>query len=355
MTEKDHMQPGAAGPGEALLRLRGISVSYPIKSGIIPRTRGHVNAVEDVSLDIGRSEVVGLVGESGSGKSSLGRAIVGLVRPSSGNIEFGGRALSDMSAPPTLAERRRIQMVFQDPFSSLDPRMTVGASIGEPLAIHGLASGKALRDRVGELLHLVGIRPERAASYPAEFSGGQRQRICIARAIALEPDLIVADEAVSALDVSVQAQILNLFRRLRRDLGISFLFISHDLSVVANISSRVAVMYLGRIVEVAPTERLFRAPKHPYTQALIAAVPTTVPGARRTAELVGEVPSARNKPPGCSYHTRCPLAERRCREHVPRLLPADAPQRAACHVVNDATTDAAAAGPVGPLRNGTEA
>ena len=316
-------------------------VYFPIKGGVLRRDVGSIRAVDDVSFSIDRGETLGLVGESGSGKTTTGRAIVRVNRPQSGTIRLDGEDLLALEGSDLRRRRRRFQMVFQDPYSSLDPRQTVAEIIGEPLQIHGLPADGDRRRRIGELLSLVNLDPVFANRYPHEFSGGQRQRIGIARAMAVEPDLIVCDEPVSALDVSVQAQVINLLERLQRSLGLTYLFIAHDLSVVRHIADRVAVMYLGRIVEIAPVDDLFAGPRHPYTVALLSAVP--VPDAereqrRRRIILRGDIPSPAAPPSGCRFHTRCWLYERLGRPEVcvdedPALdPPPDAPERrVACH------------------------
>jgi len=315
-----------------LLSVEDLNVEYAIMGGIIPRVKGKIRAIENVNLDIGRGETLGLVGESGSGKSTLGKAIVRLLKPASGKVSIDGRDIAGIGGSELMPYRRRVQMVFQDPYSSLNPRITAGETVGEPLLVHGLMRGAALKERVAELFDYVGIRRDRMGNFPAEFSGGQRQRLCIARAIALDPKLIVADEAVSALDVSVQAQILNLFRRLQREMGLSFLFISHDLGVIATVSHRVAVMYLGRVIELAPRESLFARPLHPYTEALVRSVPVPDPKKARHFNPVGEIPSMTSKPAGCHFHTRCPLVEQVCREKAPPLVDVGAGHQVACHV-----------------------
>lgn len=324
-------QPDLA-PADPLLRVENLNVEYSVMGGIIRRVKARVHAIDDVSFDLERGETLGLVGESGSGKSTLGRAIVRLLRPASGTISLQGRDIATLGKSELLPYRRRVQMVFQDPYSSLNPRMTAGDIVGEPLLVHGLMQGAALKERVAELFDYVGLRRDRISQFPAEFSGGQRQRICIARAISLGPELIVADEAVSALDVSVQAQILNLFRRLQVELGLSFLFISHDLGVIATVSHRIAVLYLGRVVELAPRKSLFAQPLHPYTEALIRSVPIPDPRNAKRFHPVGQIPSMTSKPKGCHFHPRCPLAEPLCREVAPQLSELLAGHQVACHV-----------------------
>ncbi|MFO1478237.1 MAG: oligopeptide/dipeptide ABC transporter ATP-binding protein [Verrucomicrobiota bacterium] len=320
-----------------LLQVRNLSVRFPVRRGLFGAPREFVHAVEDVSLDVGEAETVGLVGESGCGKSTLGRAIVRLVSPASGEVLFQGTNLVPLQGAALRRMRRNLQIVFQDPYHSLDPRLTVEDLIGEALDIHRLARGAARRSRVAELLRSVGLDPSYGGRYPHEFSGGQRQRIGLARALAVEPRLIVCDEPVSALDVSVQAQIINLLQDLQQSLGIAFLFIAHDLAVVEHISRRVLVMYLGRIVESAESRVLVRSPRHPYTQALISAVPVADPVQRRTRVfLPGELPSPIHPPSGCPFHPRCPVAEPRCREQRPGLREIAHGHAVACHLVAEA-------------------
>ena len=332
-----------------LLSVRGLRVHFPVRRGVLfQREVGSVKAVDGVDLDVRRGETLGLVGESGCGKSTTGRAILQLERPTAGSVVFDGEELTALwrhrmgrwGWSDRLRDlRRRMQMIFQDPYASLDPRMTVEAIVGEPLQTFDVVSGQALRRRVQELLERVGMDPRYVRRYPHEFSGGQRQRIGIARALALEPELIVADEPISALDVSIQAQILNLMQRLQRELGLTYIFIAHDLAAVRHSSDRIAVMYLGRIVEVAEARQLYRRPAHPYTKALISAVPIPDPKverARRRILLAGDVPSPINPPAGCPFHPRCPEAIDRCRVEAPRLLPIGGEERdrlAACHLV----------------------
>ena len=310
-----------------LLSVRHLSKTYAAPGG---RT---VQAVSDVSLDLAPGEVLGIVGESGCGKSTLGRAILRLIEPSAGTVRFDGQDFTALRGAALKAARARAQIIFQDPFGSLNPRHSVGHILAEPLIVHGRGDRAARAARVAELLALVGLPPDAAARYPHEFSGGQRQRIAIARALALDPALIVADEAVSALDVSIQSQIINLIAGLRRRFGLSILFISHDLSVIRHVSDRIAVMYLGRIVETGPAAQVMEAPRHPYTQALLSAIPR--PGVARTARTVlqGEVPDPANPPAGCAFHTRCPLAQAQCRAERPPLTPRADQGEVACHLV----------------------
>jgi oligopeptide/dipeptide ABC transporter ATP-binding protein len=299
--------------GEPLLRVDDLKVWFPITGGVLRRRTGWVYAVDGVSLVINKGETLGLVGESGSGKTTTGRAIVRINAPTAGKITLAGEDLLALNGSELRKRRRNFQMVFQDPYSSLDPRQTVGSILAEPLSTHHLAEGRARRERVEELLRLVGLDPAFVQRYPHEFSGGQRQRIGIARALAVEPDLIVCDEPISALDVSIQAQVINLLERLQAEFGLTYLFIAHDLAVVRHIADRVAVMYLGKIVEVASSEELYRRPLHPYTTALLSAVPVPdarVERARRRIVLKGDIPSPANPPSGCRFHTRCWLRER---------------------------------------------
>jgi peptide/nickel transport system ATP-binding protein len=317
-----------------LLEVKNLKVHFPVKHGLFSRVRDYIKAVDDVSLSVAAGETLGLVGESGCGKTTLGRAVVRLVEPTSGSILVQGADISKMSGAELLAMRRQFQIIFQDPYGSLDPRMTVDQIVGEALDIHGLAaSPSARRKRIEELLLAVGLNASQAQRYPHEFSGGQRQRIGIARALAIEPKFIVCDEPVSALDVSVQAQIINLLQDLQQQHGPAYLFIAHDLAVVEHISRRIAVMYLGKIVELAEARALIREPKHPYTQALISAVPVVDPvSKRRRIILPGDVPSPIHPPAGCPFHPRCPIAEARCRVEVPSLRELGPGHWAACHL-----------------------
>ncbi len=307
----------------ALLDVKDLRMYFPITRGIIVQRRvGEVKAVNGVSFQISKGETLGLVGESGCGKTTLGRAILQLYRPTSGQVFFEGQDLAHISGQQLRRTRRRIQMIFQDPYSSLNPRMTVGSIVGEPLDIHHIARGREKQRRVSELLQLVGLNPYYANRYPHEFSSGQRQRIGIARALAVDPSFVVCDEPVSALDVSIQAQVLNLLQELQERFGLTYLFIAHDLSVVRHISDRVAVMYLGKIVELANRVDLYRNAMHPYTRALLSAVPIPDPaveGQRRRILLKGDPPSPANPPQACIFHTRCPIAIQVCRELEPPL------------------------------------
>lgn len=320
-------------PGEELLSVENLAVDFPIKSKILRRNLGTVKAVAGISFDLRAGETLGLVGESGCGKSTTGLAILRLIHNSGGSIKFRGHELSGLNHSAMRPFRREMQIVLQDPQASLDPRLTVRSIIAEPIRVHGMASGKALRARVDELLELVGLRPAHGSRFPHEFSGGQRQRIGIARALSLGPQLLVLDEPVSALDVSIQAQIVNLLDRLQDELGLAYLFIAHDLSVVNHISDRIAVMYLGKIVEVGTRDELEAAPRHPYTKALLSAVPIPDPtrrGLRRRIVLEGDVPSPANPPSGCRFRTRCWKAEDICAEVEP-VLEGETAHVAACH------------------------
>jgi oligopeptide transport system ATP-binding protein len=332
----------------SLLQIQNLKVHFPVKhepsprrsgfghaGGVFSRVRAHVKAVDDVSFSIAPGETLGLVGESGCGKTTLGRAIVRLVEPTAGSVLFEGEDLARMNGAALRARRRKLQMIFQDPYGSLNPRMTVEDIIGEALDIHGLADSKSARaKRVAELLKAVGLDAAYAQRYPHEFSGGQRQRIGIARALAVEPKLIVCDEPVSALDVSVQAQIINLLQDLQQQHGIAYLFIAHDLAVVEHISQRVMVMYLGKIVELAEAKTIIQAPKHPYTQALISAVPEVDPDTKRKRiVLPGDVPSPIDPPAGCRFHPRCPIAEQpRCETEAPELRGVSTDHCVSCHL-----------------------
>jgi oligopeptide/dipeptide ABC transporter ATP-binding protein len=320
----------------SLLEVRNLKVHFPVKHGLFSRVRAHVKAVDDVSLSIAPGETLGLVGESGCGKTTLGRAVIRLVEPTAGSVFIGGEDITRLTGEPLRRLRRKFQMIFQDPYGSLNPRMTVAQIIGEAIDIHGLAdSPAARRARINDLLHDVGLDPLHAGRYPHEFSGGQRQRIGIARALAVEPRLIVCDEPVSALDVSVQAQIVNLLMDLQQRHGIAYLFIAHDLAVVEHISHRVMVMYLGRAVEVAAAKELVRAPRHPYTRALLSAVPVVDPDRKRQRIMLpGDVPSPIAPPPGCAFHPRCPLREARCASAAPELREVEPGHRVSCHLAD---------------------
>ena len=314
------MNPVGRDPNRILLEVRDLRRFFPIRKGFFSRVRGYVKAVDGVSLDVRRGEVVGLVGESGCGKTTLARTILRLIEPTSGSVLFDGIPVFSLKGGELRRLRKRFQIIFQDPYGSLNPRLTVGSMIAEPIKIHKIAKGAAVKERVADLLQKVGIPAEHMNRYPHEFSGGQRQRIGIARSLAVGPEFVVADEPVSSLDVSVQAQILNLLRDLQGEFGLTFLFITHDLGVVEYLADRVAVMYLGKIVEVAQTERLFGNVKHPYTQALISAIPSLDPQKKRQRiVLPGDVPSPAAVPPGCPFHPRCPKAMSHCRTDVPSL------------------------------------
>ena len=316
----------------SLLEVKNLKVHFPVKHGMFSRAHEFVKAVDDVSFAIEPGETLGLVGESGCGKTSLGRAIVRLVEPTAGSVLLNGDDITGMGGSELRARRRKFQMIFQDPYGSLNPRMTVEQIVGEALDIHQLADSKFARQkRILELLQDVGLDPVYAQRYPHEFSGGQRQRIGIARALAVEPELIICDEPVSALDVSVQAQIINLLQDLQQQRGIAYLFIAHDLAVIEHISRRVMVMYLGKIVETAEANALIRTPQHPYTQALISAVPEVDPETKRQRIILpGDVPSPIHPPPGCPFHPRCPIAEERCKTDVPQLREIASSHWAAC-------------------------
>ena len=326
-----------AGPDDEILRVDDLKVHFPVMSGVVFKKQvGSVRAVDGVSFTLRRGETLGLVGESGCGKSTTGLAVLRMLEPTAGRVVFEGQDLTGFGKARMRPLRRRMQMVYQDPYGSLNPRMKVADIVGEPLVVHGLVKDRqALRTRVGELLDTVGLLPYMAERYPHEFSGGQRQRIGIARALALEPSLIVCDEPVSALDVSIQAQVVNVFVELQQRLGLSYLFVAHDLAVVRHVSDRIAVMYLGRIVEIAPRDALYKEPLHPYTQALLAAVPVADPQveARRVRQpITGEVPSALKPPSGCRFHTRCPQAMERCRTEDPVPVTLGGVRVVACHL-----------------------
>jgi peptide/nickel transport system ATP-binding protein/oligopeptide transport system ATP-binding protein len=338
--------PRRAAP--TLVEVRDLRVHFSTGHALLPGRASRIRAVDGVTFEVQRGETLGLVGESGSGKTTTGRAVVRLLDPTAGTILFDGIDVTHLSGGRLRALRRRFQMVFQDPYSSLDPRMTVGSIIAEPLAIHGLASGAARRARVIELLAHVGLPPDSVNRFPHEFSGGQRQRVGVARALAVEPQLIVADEPISALDVSVRAQIINLLTRIQREFGLSYIIVAHDLSVVRHVSDRVAVMYLGRIVELAPASRLYARPRHPYTVALLSAVPVPDPAVQRSRRriiLTGELPDPATPLPGCRFHTRCFLYERlgrpeRCRDEEPPLADVEPGHLTRCHFTGALTETA---------------
>jgi oligopeptide transport system ATP-binding protein len=318
---------------DPLVSVRGLKTWFPVQSGVLQRTVAHVHAVDGVDLDIKKGETVGLVGESGCGKSTLGRTIIRMIEPTAGQVLFKGEDLGKLSGSAMRRMRREMAMIFQDPFASLDPRQTVGDIVGEPLDIHHLATGRKRRERVQELLRVVGMNPNFTNRYPHEFSGGQRQRIGIARALAVEPSFIVCDEPISALDVSIQAQIINLLEKLQQQFNLTYLFIAHDLSVVKHISNRIAVMYLGKVMEIAPGSELYRRPRHPYTGSLISAIPIPDPAIERNRARVllqGDVASPVNPPSGCRFRTRCPRAKPHCAEEEPPLEVFGTEHRAAC-------------------------
>ena len=336
MPEGNAPVPGgrpAAAANMPVLKVTDLKKHFPVKKGLLRRTVGQVYAVDGVSFEIGQGETLGLVGESGCGKSTVGRTILRLIEPTSGKIELGGDDVTRLDKHAMRKYRREMQIIFQDPFSSLNPRMSAGDIVGEPLMVHGLASGAERQEMVAELFDRVGLRAAQMKALPHQFSGGQRQRIGIARALALSPQLIVGDEPVSALDVSIQAQVINLLMDLQEERGLSYLFIAHDLAVVEHISHRIAVMYLGRIVEHADKKTLFTNPQHPYTEALLSAVPIPDPEIKRDKRVLqGDVPSPIKPPSGCHFHTRCPYAEERCRVETPALKQLAPGHWVSCHL-----------------------
>jgi oligopeptide transport system ATP-binding protein len=360
------MPEGGQAPPAApdhLIEVEDLKVYFPVRAGFFKAQVGTVKAVDGITFDVRRGETLGLVGESGCGKSTTGRALIRLREPTGGTVRFDGVDLATLKADALRKLRRRMQIIFQDPYGSLDPRMTVGAIIAEPIDTHGLAKGKARKERIADLLRIVGLDPKYVARYPHEFSGGQRQRIGVARALAVEPAFIVCDEPISALDVSIQAQVLNLLTDLREQLGLTYLFIAHDLSVVKHISDRVAVMYLGKIVEIGPPDIMYAAPGHPYTRALLSAVPVPDPEAERRRKrviLVGDVPSPVNPPEGCRFHTRCWLYERlgkpeECRTIDPPIRVLQGDHGAACHFAEQAVESDVGVSHIDavPVRRGT--
>ncbi len=336
-TEAQDAQAPSRPQGDILLQVRDLKVYFPVSAGLIfQRKVADVKAVDGVTFHIRKGETLGLVGESGCGKSTTGRAILQLYRPTSGSVQFGETELTQLKGGDLRRMRRQMQMIFQDPYASLNPRMSAGAIIGEPLAIHSLAKGEQRRERVAELMRIVGLNPFYASRFPHEFSGGQRQRIGVARALAVEPDFIVADEPVSALDVSIQAQIINLLEDLQEQFGLTYLFIAHDLSVVRHISDRIAVMYLGKLMELTGRDELYENPLHPYTKALLSAVPIPDPeleAKRERVILSGDVPSPMAPPPGCVFNTRCPIAGEECRREIPEWREVSRDHWVACHKV----------------------
>ena len=316
-----------------LLQVEGLKKYFPVRKGLLRRTTGYVYAVDDVSFTIGRGETLGLVGELGCGKTTVGRTVLRLLEPTAGTLRLDGNDITRLGKKEMRPWRQQMQIIFQDPFSSLNPRLRAGDIVAEPLKVHRVAARRERRERVAQLFDRVGLRAAQMDNYPHQFSGGQRQRIGVARALALNPKLIVADEPVSALDVSIQAQVINLLMDLQKELGLSYLFISHNLAVVEHISHRIAVMYLGRIVEHTDKTTLFTRPLHPYTEALLAAVPVPDPAIKRTKRVIqGDVPSPLRPPPGCHFHTRCPYVEPRCRTEAPALREVEPGHHVSCHL-----------------------
>src|SRR5437870_3198265 len=327
---------------KTLVDVRDLKMHFPLTQGILfQRVIGYVRAVDGVSFSIERGQTMGLVGESGSGKTTIGRTIVRLYKPTAGQIMFGDKDLAKMGGEELRLARQRVQMIFQDPFASLNPRYTIGSLIAEPMHIYKVASHAEIRERTAELLYVVGLRPEYIDRYPHEFSGGQRQRIAVARALSINPEFVIADEPVSALDVSIRAQVLNLLQRLQKQFDLTYLFVSHDLSVVRHVSDRIAVMYLGKIVELSDRDELYATPKHPYTQALLSAIPIPDPKIEKRRQriiLSGDLPSPINIPSGCRFHTRCPMAQQICREVEPAFERKEGREHyAACHFAENVT------------------
>ncbi|EGL81826.1 oligopeptide/dipeptide ABC transporter, ATPase subunit [Caldalkalibacillus thermarum TA2.A1] len=334
ITQAGKSKPQTAAESKYLLEVRHLKKYFPVKAGILQRTVGYVKAVDDVSFHIEQGETLGLVGESGCGKSTTGRTIIRLYEPTDGQIIFDGQDISHLSERQLRPIRRDMQMVYQDPFSSLNPRKTIGTILEEPFSVHRLYSKKERQERVAALLEKVGLNPNWRNRYPHEFSGGQRQRIGIARALTLQPKLIIADEPVSALDVSIQAQVLNLLKDLQDEFKLTYLFISHDLGVVKHICDRVGVMYLGKLMEIADKNSLYREPLHPYTQALLSAVPRPNPNVKKRERIIleGDVPNPAHPPSGCVFHTRCPMAMEHCKTEVPQMREVKPKHMVACHL-----------------------
>ena len=337
------MTGAATGEDTALLKVTGLKTHFPIRKGVLAHVTGQVYAVDGVSFEIKRGETFGLVGESGCGKTTVGKSVLRLIEPTEGTIEFEGRDITRIAKEEMRRLRQRMQIIYQDPYSSLNPRMKAADIVGEPLKVHKIVSGGALRERVEALFERVGLRPEQLDNYPHQFSGGQRQRIGIARALALGPSLIIGDEPVSALDVSIQAQVINLLMDLQEDYELSYLFIAHDLAVVEHISQRIGVMYLGRIVELTDKRTLFANPLHPYSEALLSAAPIPDPGVTREGRVIltGDVPSPIDPPEGCHFHARCPYATERCRMESPSLEVVEPDHWVSCHLHEGSAADAA--------------
>src|SRR5579859_7992275 len=338
------VETATAVASDTLVDVRDLKMHFPLTQGIIlQRVVGHVRAVDGISFSIERGKTLGLVGESGSGKTTIGRTIVRLYKPTSGQILFGDQDLATLQGEDLRQLRRRVQMVFQDPFASLNPRYTIGSLVAEPMHVYNVASRAEIRERTAELLKVVGLRSEYIDRYPHEFSGGQRQRIAVARALSINPEFVIADEPVSALDVSIRAQVLNLLQRLQEQFNLTYLFVSHDLSVVRHVADRIAVMYLGKIVELSDRDELYRAPKHPYTKALLSAIPIPDPQIEKRRQriiLSGDLPSPINIPKGCRFHTRCPMAEAICREVEPEFERKEGREHfAACHFSENVALD----------------